>query len=755
VTGVGLVTSLGLDAPTTMRRVLAGDRGFADVTVFPIAPYTVRVAAEVVGLERAAAGLVPDGDAPWSRSDMLAALAAAEALAGARGQGLAGSEGLEAGGELWMAASTGGMLETEGLLSKLFTGGLEQADPALLRCHPISSPADRLARSCGPFARATTVCSACSSGALAIGLGASRVRRGQARWVLAGGIDALSRLTYTGFGALASLDPLPCRPFDRDRKGLTLGEGAAFLVLEAEDAAVARGATILGEVAGYAVACEANHITQPEASGRTAGRVMAAALADAGVTPEQVGYVNAHGTGTPLNDPMEAAALGRLLGARAREVLISSQKGQIGHTLSAAGAVEAAITLLSMAQGVVPPSGGLTNPDPAIELRLVGRVAERAEVDVALSNSFGFGGTDASLVLARRGVGAPPARRDQKLVITGAAALGPLGELSGEACEAYADPGGALGALGAAQIAAGAEDPRARLDPAAGRRLDRAARQMARLTLMALGNAGEGGGEEVGIVAGSAFGTGDEASAFLARIEAKGPRFAPPLDFPNLVPSSPGAHAAIVAGLRGPALTVSDLGTTALASLAVAVDLLQDGRAGALVAAAAEPPSQVVERALAAACSSVGEGPRGHGGGAVVVEAASRAAARGARPLARLVGAWAWSSWPASSGASLASPASPWRAGQAGWTPAIPPPSAPRGEVVVADGSTQHDALLAALGWSGVPVLSVGPRTGWHEGALAVALAAAVGRVASGQVDEVLVIGLSLGRGGAALLARP
>ncbi|MCU0682853.1 MAG: beta-ketoacyl-[acyl-carrier-protein] synthase family protein [Polyangiaceae bacterium] len=718
VTGVGLVCSVGRGFRRTFGLLCEGRRGFGPLTLFSGEGYPVRFAAEVPELSTELGG---------SRSEALALLAAGEALAQA---GLA-SGGLLGRTELVVAASTGGMYETELTLSALHRDAGAPYEPAALRCHPISAPADRLHDRLGPFRRVRTVCSACAGGAVALGLGAARVRAGEAEAVLAGGVDALSRLTFAGFSSLGSLDPEPCRPFDRARRGLSLGEGAAFFVLEPLELARARGAAVLGELAGFAAACEAHHITQPEPEGVTVGRVVSAALGAAGLAPRAIGYVDAHGTGTPLNDATEAAALARVFASAgpAGGPLVSSQKGQIGHTLSAAGAIEAAVALAALVEQRVPPTGGLADPEEHARLRLVRGRGEAASLDAVLSNSFGFGGSDASLVFAREGFAdPPPPPASAELFITGYATLGPAGLRRGE---------GGYGLRGAGPMGA-VPDPKGWLDQGRSRRLDRPALFAAALAEAALGDAALEAGERTGLVAGGAYGSPSSSSAFLSRVEIKGPRFAPPADFPNLVPSSPGAHAAIYNRLRGPSFTVSEGAATSLAALFASVDVLRDGQADAVVALASEVESALVERVVAPACSVVGPGPRGEGGAAFVVETAASARQRGARGRARLVGVEIWPGDAPSPPAWCARRASPARA-----------------RVVTPYAERLGAAWLEALGWAGVEVVEVGPQTGWHEAGLALAVAEALDLLGGGSVDEALVAERSPGRSGLSLLRVP
>jgi len=247
----------------------------------------------------------------------------------------------------------------------------------------------------------TTIMTACSSSATAIGYAADRVRLGHVDVALAGGAEGLCRLTYAGFSSLRATSPEPCRPFDAERKGLSLGEGAAILVLESYEHARARGAEILALVAGYGVSADAYHMTAPHPEGDGAARAMRAALADAGLDPSQVDYVNAHGTGTTHNDAAESAAVRRVLGAHAERTPLSSIKSMLGHTLGAAGAIEAVASVLAIARGFIPPTVNLRTPDPAFGLDYVPNTARNQPVSVVLSNSFAFGGNNTTLAFKR------------------------------------------------------------------------------------------------------------------------------------------------------------------------------------------------------------------------------------------------------------------------------------------------------------------------------------------------------------------
>jgi 3-oxoacyl-[acyl-carrier-protein] synthase II len=262
-----------------------------------------------------------------------------------------------------------------------------------------------LAEAYGLSGPVTIIANACAAGANAIGHAWEMVRSGHAPRALAGGYDALSHLVFSGFDSLQALSPTVCRPFDAQRDGLALGEGAAVLALETLESARNRGARILGEIVGYGASTDAHHLTQPHPEGDAALQSMQAACESAGVRPEQITYVNAHGTGTPLNDAAETAALNRWAGAHAKNLWVSSTKAGVGHLLGAAGAVESAVCVMALLEQWIPPMLSMREPDPAIQFQLVRKPMKAKELaapfDFALSNSFGFGGANASLIFRR------------------------------------------------------------------------------------------------------------------------------------------------------------------------------------------------------------------------------------------------------------------------------------------------------------------------------------------------------------------
>lgn len=247
----------------------------------------------------------------------------------------------------------------------------------------------------GISAPCQVIANACASGTNAIGHAFECVKSGRYQRVLTGGYDALSELVFVGFDSLQASTPEKCRPFDRDRTGLVLGEGAAILALENFEAAEARGARILVEVVGYGLSTDNHHLTQPDPSGRGARQAMERALQRADLAPADIDYINAHGTATPFNDAAEGKAIAELFG----NVPVSSTKGMMGHSLGAAGAIEAVISILALRDQLLPPNINFREGDPALDLNIVANTSRPAEIRTVLSNSFGFGGTNASLIL--------------------------------------------------------------------------------------------------------------------------------------------------------------------------------------------------------------------------------------------------------------------------------------------------------------------------------------------------------------------
>ena len=321
-----------------------------------------------------------------SRSDRLAIIAAHEALTQA-------GDIPRARTVVSTGTSTGGLVEGEEYYFARLVRGRSRARASRVLQQPTSGPSDAVARALSLGGGVLSNATACASGGAAIGMAADLLRARAADAAVAGGSDALCRLTYSGFNVLQAVDPRPCAPFDAQRNGITLGEGAAYLVLERWDDATARGATILAELCGYGATCDAHHPTAPHEDGRGAEAAMRAAM-----NGGSVDYVNAHGTGTLLNDVAESKAIAAAIGAR---IPVSSSKSYFGHTLGAAGGVEAVITVLALQHQLAPPTLRLGNAASDCTLDYVPHTPRPMAMDAAISNTFGFGGSNVSLLFRR------------------------------------------------------------------------------------------------------------------------------------------------------------------------------------------------------------------------------------------------------------------------------------------------------------------------------------------------------------------
>lgn len=396
VTGLGLVTPLGLGQAINAEGFRLGRTAFRPVTLFDAARQRTRVAAEVDLPPALPPTRLPARTAArLERGARMLLHATYEAWRQARWR----ADGTDT--PLVLGTTSGGMTLGQEFFRQTVANPLHRHRQTTRITHyqPQRQALD-LTAAFGFHGPVTIIANACASGANAVGHAFQLIRAGRAHRVLAGGYDALCQLVFAGFDSLQALSPTRCRPFAATRDGLALGEGAAMFCLESFAAAEARGAEILGEITGYGTATDVHHLTQPQPQGEAALAAMNAACADAGIGPEAVGYVNAHGTGTPANDVAEAHAITRWAGARAASLPVSSTKAGIGHLLGAAGAVEVGVCLLALRGQWLPPELDTGEADSACGFPLV-REPTAARFDCALTNSFGFGGANASLVLRR------------------------------------------------------------------------------------------------------------------------------------------------------------------------------------------------------------------------------------------------------------------------------------------------------------------------------------------------------------------
>jgi len=404
VTGVGLVTALGTGTEETWKGLCEGRSGVANITRFDTSQFSTRIAAEVKDFD--ALKWFDKKDLKKMDHFIYYAVAAAD-FAMAQSTLQIAPELSERVG-VFIGSGIGGFTVIEREHTAFMEGGPRKISPFFIPSSIINLAAGQVSIRFGARGPNSAPCTACSSGAHAIGDAYRVITRGDADVMICGGAEAA--ITPMGVGGFAAMRALSTRneeptrasrPFDKDRDGFVVGEGAGILILEELSLAQKRGAKIIAELVGYGMSGDAFHITLPPEDGNGAHRVMLNALMDAGVKPDVVDYINAHGTSTPPNDRVETMAIKRLFGDHARKLAVSSTKSMIGHLLGAAGAVEAGITSLAVERGVLPPTINYETPDPDCDLDYVPNTMRKADIRHALSNSFGFGGTNASLLFKK------------------------------------------------------------------------------------------------------------------------------------------------------------------------------------------------------------------------------------------------------------------------------------------------------------------------------------------------------------------
>ncbi len=402
VTGIGLITPLGIGTAETWAGLLAGRSGVTPITAFDPAEFTVRIAGQIHGFD-AEARIGRKAARRMDRFIHFSVVAAELALADA---GLAWPVPDPEDTGVLIGVGLGGLGTIEEAHEIYRTKGPRRLSPFMIPRLIANMAPGTVSMHVGAMGPNLGSVSACATGAHSVGDAARLIAMGDAEVMLAGGAEAtITPLGVGGFAAMKALSTRndapteASRPFDADRDGFVCAEGAAVLILEELGRAKARGARIYAEIAGYGQSSDAYHMTQPHPEGRGAMLAMQRALRDAGLAPDGIDYVNAHGTSTPHGDAAETRAVRGVFGAQADRLWVSSTKSMIGHTLGAAGAIEAAVCALSIAEGAVHPTRNLHTPDPACDLDYVPHTARRGTIRAALSNSFGFGGTNASLVL--------------------------------------------------------------------------------------------------------------------------------------------------------------------------------------------------------------------------------------------------------------------------------------------------------------------------------------------------------------------
>ncbi|MFH1647825.1 MAG: beta-ketoacyl-ACP synthase II [Chloroflexota bacterium] len=404
VTGLGAVSPVGLDIPTMWEALVSGKSGVGYISSYDTTDFETKIAAEVKGFDPIR--YVSRKQAQrMDRFTQFGVAASFQAVAEA-GLKITPDNALETG--VIIGTSVGGLLSAYRQMLVLVKHGPRRVDPILAPTMTGDAASVQVSLLLGTKGVNYAPSSACSSGSDAIGQAYELVRDGYTRVMLAGGTEApIIPLVVAAFSNIRALStrnddpPGACRPFDAARDGFVMGEGAAMMVLEEADSALARGAPILAEITGYGSTSDAFHLTRPAPDGASAARAVRMALDRGGVSPDEVDYINAHGTATPLNDRMETNVIRSVFGDRAKNIPVSASKSMIGHLIGAAGGIEAVITVLALHHGVLPPTINLTQPDPACDLDYVPNVARKVRIRTAVSNSFGFGGHNSVLVFRK------------------------------------------------------------------------------------------------------------------------------------------------------------------------------------------------------------------------------------------------------------------------------------------------------------------------------------------------------------------
>lgn len=404
VTGLGMVSPLGLDVPSTWQALIRGESGAGPITAFDTSAFDVKIACEVKGFDPQHYFEVKDARR-MDRFTQFAVVAAQEAI---KQSALEVNSANENDIGVVIGNNKGGIITLCNQIDILKEKGPRRVSPFLVPMMMVNRAAAEIAIKLGLKGCNFCTSSACASGATAIGEAFHIIKRGDAQVMLAGGVEAsIVPVVIAGFGnmkALSTHNTEPgkaSRPFDAERDGFVMGEGGAVLVLEERDFALQRGARILAELAGYGSSADAFHISEPAEGGEGLARAITQALGWAKLPPEAVDYINAHGTGTPLGDKKETAAIKRAFGKHAYKLAVSSTKSETGHLISGAGALASVFCVMTIKENIIPPTINQEHPDPECDLDYVPNMARKANVNVALANSLGFGGHNTALIFTK------------------------------------------------------------------------------------------------------------------------------------------------------------------------------------------------------------------------------------------------------------------------------------------------------------------------------------------------------------------
>lgn len=681
ITSLGAITAHGVGAEELWQRVRGGEVAIAPLRELAIPGLPTAIGGEILDPPRPKYDyLTPLGLTDPEPAVDYALIAAEEAMAGA-GLGV-----LEDGApprpdalpaHRWGVAfgsCNSGIRSAEKAVRRAVAAGravdvaeLGLGDDRHLLLVPPQFCAEALSAAFGLKGPVLSVNTACASSAHALAHAVEQIRAGRADAMLVGGSDALTETAYYGFNSVESLSSRPARPYSRDRDGLSLGAGAGMMVLVAAEVAAAAGAPIVAEVLGYGMSADGYHATAPHPQGAGAARAIRSAIDTAGLTPQDVPYINGHGTGTPKNDAAESNAVRAALGEAAQQVVLSSTKSMVGHLLGAAGAVEAIVTILGLRDQMAPPTAGYAERDPACGLDPAPNESRALPMNVAASNNFAFGGANACVVYGRPGATHPapvPAEPDE-IVITGIGVL--LGGASdpdqlwsawsagnaksqrhraswvtADSSRVVETDGVRTEQYNGLRLTRVASDPGAGIAPKSRRRMDRLGQLAVATGQQALTAAGLTADEAVGVVVGTGVGPMSSISGFFEPTVTGGPTKGSPAIFPNTVFNAAAGQVAMVLGAKGPTSTLTSGHAAGAAALGTAYDLLRAGRAQAVLCTGADELSPYALDAYRGAGLFTGRHGRDYllaeGSVTLILERASAARARGVAPLAVVAG---------------------------------------------------------------------------------------------------------------------
>jgi 3-oxoacyl-[acyl-carrier-protein] synthase II len=396
ITGLGVVSAVGNSVTEFWNSIIEGKDGTKEITVFDASPYRIKIAAEVTHLH-------PEDHFSkkeiqrLSRCDQFGLVAFREAWQSAY---LDRDDVDKERIGVVLGAGSGGILSVEKYFRDFYQGS-KRPSPSLLTSYSLATTTDLIASGSGLKGPRTTTATVCSSSSASLGVAYEMIQMGFADIMVSGGSDSLCEVSFSGFSSLKLVDPENCKPFDKRRRGIVIGEGAGILILEEREHALRRNAPIRSELLGYGVCADAYHLTSPEPSGEGVERAIRAALDYAGISPEEVDTINAHGTATPFNDIAETRGIRRVFRERAMDIPISGIKSMVGHCLGSAGGIEAVATVLTLETGVIPPTIHYEVPDPLCNLNYTPNRSIRRDIKIAISNSFAFGGNNVCLVFKK------------------------------------------------------------------------------------------------------------------------------------------------------------------------------------------------------------------------------------------------------------------------------------------------------------------------------------------------------------------